>query len=91
MCRIFASLRSNTRIKRIVTTAALPKQTMFLGFIPGHRFLLENVKESLRIPGEFYLDRPTHVLTYLPMSGESDQHRPRLLRRTYRRSSMQTG
>jgi hypothetical protein len=57
--------------QRIVTTAALPKQTMFLGFVPGHRFLLENVKESLRIPGEFYLDRPTHVLTYLPMSGEA--------------------
>jgi hypothetical protein len=57
--------------QRIITTAALPKQTMFLGFIPGHRFLLENVKESLRIPGEFYLDRPTHVLTYLPVSGES--------------------
>ena len=29
------------------------------------------MKESLRIPGEFYLDRPTHVLTYLPVSGES--------------------
>ena len=57
--------------QRIVTTASLPKQTMFLGFIPGHRFLLENVKESLRIPGEFYLDRPTHVLTYLPKSGET--------------------
>jgi hypothetical protein len=61
----------NTSTLRIVTTASLPKQTMFLGFIPGHRFLLENVKESLRIPGEFYLDRPTHVLTYLPMSGEA--------------------
>lgn len=61
----------NTSTQRIVTTAALTKQTMFLGFIPGHRFLLENVKESLRIPGEFYLDRPTHVLTYLPKSGES--------------------
>jgi len=61
----------NTTNQTIVTTAALPKQTMFLGFIPGHRFLLENVKESFRIPGEFYLDRPTHVLSYLPKSGES--------------------
>ncbi len=61
----------NTTTQRIVTTASLPKQTMFLGFVPGHRFLLENVKESFRIPGEFYLDRPTHVLTYLPKSGES--------------------
>jgi hypothetical protein len=61
----------DTRNQRIVTTAALTRQTMFLGFIPGHRFLLENVKESLRVPGEFYLDRPTHVLTYLPTSGQS--------------------
>ncbi len=61
----------DTTNQRIVTTAALPIQTMFLGFIPGHRFLLENVKEVLRVPGQFYLDRPTHLLTYLPESGES--------------------
>ena len=61
----------DTTTQHIVTTAALPKRTMFLGFIPGHRFLLENVKESFRVPGEFYLDRPTHVLTYIPMSGET--------------------
>jgi hypothetical protein len=57
--------------QRIATTAALPEQGMFFGFIPGHRFILENVKESLRVPGEFYLDRPTNLLTYLPMSGET--------------------
>src|SRR3954469_15864812 len=61
----------NTSTQRIVTTAALPRNSIFFGFIPGHRFLLENVKESLRVPGEFYLDRPTHVLTYLPKSGQT--------------------
>ena len=61
----------NTSTQRIVTTAALPMNSIYFGFIPGHRFLLENVKESLRVPGEFYLDRPTHVLTYLPVSGET--------------------
>ena len=60
----------NTSTRRIVTTASLPKQSFFFGFIPGHRFLLENVKEALKQPGQFYMDRPTSVLTYLPKSGE---------------------
>jgi len=54
-----------------VTNASLPKNSFFFGFIPGHRFLLENVKEALKVPGQFYLDRPTSVLTYLPKAGES--------------------
>lgn len=36
----------------------------------GNRYLLENVKEALRDPGEWYLDRPTGTLTYIPMPGE---------------------
>jgi hypothetical protein len=61
----------DTTNKRIVTTASLPKQSFFTGFIPGHRFLLENVKEALRLPGQFYLDRSSSVLTYIPEKGES--------------------
>ena len=61
----------DTVAQRIVTTESLSRLTMFSGFIPGHRFLLENVKEALSKPGTFYLDRPTHVLTYIPMAGES--------------------
>ena len=61
----------NTSTHRIVTNASLPKNSFFFGFIPGHRFLLENVKEALKVPGQFYLDRPTSVLTYLPKAGES--------------------
>src|SRR5438132_2663817 len=37
----------NTSTKSIVTTASLPKNAIYLGFIPGHHFLLENVKEAL--------------------------------------------
>ncbi|MGE5608963.1 MAG: right-handed parallel beta-helix repeat-containing protein [Bacillota bacterium] len=37
----------------------------------GKRFLVENVKEALSEPGEWYLDRKTGTLTYIPMSGES--------------------
>jgi hypothetical protein len=41
--------------------ASLPK---------GHRFVVENVREALKHPGEWYLDRTSGVLTYLPMPGE---------------------
>ena len=34
-------------------------------------YFIENVKEALRAPGEWYLDRPTGVLTYLPSTGET--------------------
>jgi hypothetical protein len=61
----------NTSTKRIVTTASLTKNAIYTGFIPGHHFLLENVKEALKQPGQFYLDRPTEVLTYIPKAGES--------------------
>jgi hypothetical protein len=55
------------------------------GFIAGHRYLIENIKESLNQPGQWYLDRcpdnsatcatgtpeGTWTLTYLAQSGEN--------------------
>lgn len=41
--------------------AALPK---------GNRYIIENVREALQDPGEWYLDRKTGILTYLPLPGE---------------------
>ncbi len=61
----------NTTTHTIVTTASLTKNSFFTGFINGHHFLLENVKEALKVPGQFYVDRPTGVITYLPKSGET--------------------
>ena len=61
----------NTSTKTIVTTSSLTKNSFFTGFINGHHFLLENVKEALKVPGQFYVDRPTGMITYLPKSGES--------------------
>src|SRR5205823_6119155 len=52
------------------TTQTLNKNAIYSGFIPGHHFLLANVKEALKQPGQFYLDRPTGVLTYIPKAGE---------------------
>jgi hypothetical protein len=34
------------------------------------RYFVENVKEALSEPGQWYLDRPTGLLTYIPMAGE---------------------
>jgi hypothetical protein len=39
-------------------------------FVKGGRYLVENVKEALSDPGEWYLDRPTGELTYIPKPGE---------------------
>lgn len=42
------------------------------GALPkGNRYLVENVKEALTQPGEWYLDVPTGELTYIPRPGET--------------------
>ena len=39
-------------------------------FPKGQRYIVENVREAL-VPGQWYLDRPTGVLTYWPLPGET--------------------
>lgn len=39
----------------------------------GARYRVDNLREALSEPGEFYLDRQTGILTYLPRSGETPQ------------------
>ncbi len=43
------------------------------GFVAGHRYLVENVKDALSQPGQWFLDRSKTpwTLTYLPNSGEN--------------------
>jgi hypothetical protein len=36
----------------------------------GHRYLVDNVREALSEPGQWYLDRPLGRLTYIPKAGE---------------------
>lgn len=43
----------------------------YCSFVPGNRFLAENVAEMLGEPGSWYLDRPAGLLTYVPHSGET--------------------
>jgi hypothetical protein len=44
----------------------------YAAFQQNNRYLVENVKEALgQAPGEWYLDRPTGTLTYIPQAGET--------------------
>jgi hypothetical protein len=71
---------------RIASVDEASHTVHFSGIIPGteeyravgkgKRFLVENVKEALNRPGEWYLDRPTGTLTYLPMPGETPDTTP---------------
>lgn len=55
--------------KSVVTFTGLPTFAVSQGGLQP--YFIENVKEELNEPGEWYLDRPTGVLTYLPCEGES--------------------
>ncbi len=41
------------------------------GLRRGYRYLVDNVAEALDTPGQWYLDKPTRTLTYLPLPGEN--------------------
>jgi len=69
-----------TRIKAVdreTLTAQRSAPTLsavwFFNLPKGGRFLCDNVKDALDKPGEWYLDRPTGVLTYIPLPGESPE------------------
>ena len=45
----------------------------YMALSKGKRFLVENVREALSDPGEWYLDRKSGVITYIPMPGETPE------------------
>jgi hypothetical protein len=48
----------------------------FFDLHAGGRYLVENVREALDDPGEWYLDRASGVLTYIPLPGEDPATTP---------------
>ncbi len=59
---------------RVVTLAApTVSSSNWAALNQGQRFLVENVKEALSEPGEWYLDRASGVLTYIPLPGENPE------------------
>jgi hypothetical protein len=60
--------------RRIVTlTGPTCSADIWASLPKGHRYLVENVREALKHPGQWYLDRKSGVLTYLPMPGEDPE------------------
>ena len=55
--------------KSVVTFTGMPTFAVNQGGLQP--YFIENVKEALKSPGEWYLDRPSGVLTYLPCEGET--------------------
>jgi hypothetical protein len=57
---------------RNMVTFSKPSDMVFSDDVSGNgaRYIVENVYEGLDAPGEWYLDRTTGVLSYIPMPGE---------------------
>jgi len=60
----------DTKEKVVTFTSATRSTSHWGAFRKGHRFLAINVKEALQKPGQWYLDRKTGLLTYIPRPGE---------------------
>ena len=56
---------------RVRFEGGTPADESYFQMPRGNRFLVENVKEALGEPGEWYLDRKTGELTYVPKRGET--------------------
>lgn len=60
--------------KRVVTFTGPTRGTRpYTAYRKGNRYLVLNVKEALGEPGSWYLDRPSGVLTYVPLPGEKPE------------------
>ncbi|MBC7288362.1 MAG: right-handed parallel beta-helix repeat-containing protein [Armatimonadetes bacterium] len=67
-------IKSVDEATRTVTfTGPTVGEVWYADFAKGRRFIVENVREALERPGEWYLDKTTGVLTYIPMPGEKPE------------------
>lgn len=57
--------------KRILQTAPVENASYWARFMKGHPYFLDNVKESLGQPGDWYFDRSSNQITYVPNPGET--------------------
>ena len=61
--------------RRVVKFTSVPTFRIGAWYSGGRNpYYVENVREELKHPGEWYLDRTTGVLTYLPLPGESPEN-----------------
>ena len=69
MCRM--KIESVNDQKRIITFRRPTWSWQFARLAANERYTVENVREALAESGEWYLDRPTGILTYIPLPGET--------------------
>ncbi|MDO4557410.1 MAG: right-handed parallel beta-helix repeat-containing protein [Planctomycetia bacterium] len=60
--------------KTVTFTGRTVSTSNWSKFLKGYRYFVDNVKEALRDPGQWYLDRKTGVLTYIPREGETPEN-----------------
>ena len=60
----------------VVTVARGAGSGWHTGLRRDRRFLVENVREGLGRPGQWYLDRKSGLLTYIPVEGETPEKTP---------------
>jgi hypothetical protein len=65
----FQSIDEESRTAKLQMKSRMPLTDDFAG--GGAPYYVENVFEALYEPGEFYLDRPTGTLYYIPRDGET--------------------
>jgi hypothetical protein len=63
-------LRSVDPETRVVRFTGTTQNDSFAALTTRQWYHLENVREALRKPGQWYLDRQSGLLTYIPMPGE---------------------
>ena len=61
----------NEKENTVVVKGYSPSADWWGTFKKGNRYIVENVREALDKPGEWYLDRKTGVLNYIPLPGEN--------------------
>jgi hypothetical protein len=57
----------------VTTTGPTGYDAGWANFPKGNRYIVENVREALGQPGQWYLDRHTGELTYIPLPGETPE------------------
>ena len=75
-CAWFAARRRVAAVdpaNRVVTLAGVDQWPESMPLPKGERFLVDNVREALGEPGQWYLDRRSGELTYIPLPGEQPE------------------
>lgn len=61
----------DTKERELRLAGTMPSSSWWSAMKKDQRYLVENVREALGRPGQWYLDRPAGVLTYVPGKGET--------------------